>query len=148
EAVVSKVRGMGVACVWNDQTEEVPQAVSEELRFATRQPGDPHQILFSPNPPGEDSYIADQFPEEFTPENPLRPFAHRRYMHVSLYDNAHNLEPNKISELEALYPTTHAKYKSLVLGLRGPNVTGIPIYGKTASQIGLFDRNVHYGVVT
>jgi hypothetical protein len=145
EAVVSKVRGMGVACVWNDQTEELPQAVSEELRFATRQPGYPHQLIFSPNPPSEDSYIADQFPEECTPQNPNRPFAHRRYMHVSLYDNAHNLPPNKIGELEALYPTTHAKYKSLVLGLRGPNVTGIPIYGKTSSQIGLFDRAVHQG---
>jgi hypothetical protein len=130
---LSKVRGLGVASAANDQTEETPQQISEELRFATRQPGYPHQLIFSPNPPGEDHYLADQFPEE-------NPFPHRRYYRISLYQNAHNLPEGKISELEALYPSTHAKYKSLILGLRGSNVVGTPVYDK------VFDRALHVSV--
>jgi hypothetical protein len=127
---LSKVRGLGVAGVWNDQSEELPQAVSEELRFGTRQPGFPHRLIFTPNPPGEDHFLADQFPEE-------NPFPHRRYRRVSLYDNSHNLAPGKIEELEALYPPTHAKHKSLILGMRGPNVVGTPVYDR------VFDRAIH-----
>lgn len=127
---LSKVRGLGVACIWNDQSEELPQAVSEELRFGTRQPGYPHQLIFTPNPPSEDHFLADQFPEE----NPMK---HRFYRRVSLYDNAHVLAEGKIAELEALYPPTHAKYKSLILGMRGPNVVGVPVYD------GLFLRAQH-----
>lgn len=132
---LSKVRGLGVACIWNDQSEELPQAVSEELRFGTRQPGYPHQLIFTPNPPSEDHFLADQFPEE-------NPMPHRRYRRVSLYDNAHVLAEGKIAELEALYPVTHAKYKSLILGMRGPNVVGIPVYD------GLFTRALHVGATT
>ncbi len=138
---LAKVRGLSVAFAWVDQAEELPQAISEEIRFGLRQPGYPHQLIFSPNPVGEDHALSDQFPEE-------NPFPHRKYYHVSLYDNARNLPPGKIEELEALYPKTHAKYKSLILGLRGPNVVGIPIYGKSSSQDGLFDRSVHLRAVT
>ncbi len=129
---LSKVRGLGIACCWNDQSEELPIELSEELRFATRQPGYPHQLIFSPNPPPEDHFLPDQFPEE-------NPFPHRKYYRVSLYDNAHNLAPGKIEELEALYPVTHAKYKSLIMGLRGPNVVGSPVYD------GVFLRHDHVG---
>jgi hypothetical protein len=133
---LAKVRGLSVAFAWLDQTEEVAQPVAEEIRFGLRQPGYPHQLIFSPNPVGEDHFLSDQFPEE-------NPFPHRKYIHVSLYDNAHNLPPGKIEELEALYPPTHAKYKSLILGLRGPNVIGIPIYGKSQSSDAVFDRAQH-----
>lgn len=127
---LSKVRGLGVAAIWNDQTEEMPQEITEELRFGARQPGYPHQVIFSPNPPPEDHFLCDQFPEE-------NPFPHRKYYRVSLYDNAHNLQPGKIEELEALYPPTHVKHKSLILGMRGPNVVGVPVYNE------LFDRAGH-----
>ncbi len=30
--------------------------------------------------------------------------------------------------MEAAYPPTHAKYKSLILGMRGPNISGPPVY--------------------
>lgn len=133
---LAKVRGLSVAFVWVDQAEELPQAICEEIRFGLRQPGYPHQLIFSPNPVGEDHPLSDQFPEE-------NPFPHRRYYHVSLYDNAKNLPPGKLEELEALFPPTHAKYKSLILGLRGPNVVGIPIFGKSSSQDAIFDRAVH-----
>lgn len=138
---LAKVRGLSVAFAWVDQAEELPQAISEEIRFGLRQPGYPHQLIFSPNPVGEDHPLSDQFPEE-------NPWPHRRYYHVSLYDNARNLPPGKIEELEALYPPTHAKYKSLILGLRGPNVIGIPIFGKASSQEGIFDRGVHVKPLT
>ncbi len=134
---LSKVRGLGVACIWNDQTEELPQALAEELRFGTRQPGYPHQLIFSPNPPDENHYLADQFPDE----GPLP--AHRKYYRFSLYENRHNLAPGKIEEIEELYPVTHAKYRSLVLGMRGPNVTGDPVYGQGASWDGVFAREDH-----
>ncbi len=126
----AKVRGLGIASVWNDQTEELPQQIAEELRFATRQPGYPHQLIFSPNPVGEDHPLSDAFPEE-------NPFPHRKYFRVSLYQNSHNLADGKIAELEALYPPTHAKFKSLILGMRGPNVVGVPVYD------GVFTRAQH-----
>lgn len=125
---LAKVRGLEMGGIWNDQSEEMPQAITEELPFGTRQQGYPHQVLYSPNPPSEDHYLTDMFPEECAPSNPDRPFAHRAYYCVSLYDNKHNLAPGKIEELEAAYPSTHPKHKSLILGLRGPNVVGVPVY--------------------
>lgn len=62
-------------------------------------------------------------------------------MRLSLYDNAHHLPPGKLEELERLYPKTHAKYRSLILGLRGPNITGPPVYD------GAFNRDFHVRVI-
>lgn len=130
---LEKVRGMDTCGVWIDQAEELPQAISEELRFATRIPGYPHQLIFSPNPPPKDHYLCDQFPID-NPES----MPHRRYYCVSLFDNAHNLPPGKIEELEAMYPPTHPKHKSLILGQRGVNVIGTPVY----DRMFLAERNV------
>lgn len=127
-AALSKVRGLGVASIWNDQSEELPQEIADELPFGTRQPGYPHRVVFSPNPPDEDHYIADRFPEE-------NPFPHRRYFRLSVYDNAHNLAPGKLAELEANFPVTHSKYKSLLLGMRGPTVTGTPVYSEAFHKV-------------
>ncbi len=133
---LEKVRGLDVAGVWNDQTEELPQAIAEELVFATRQAGYPHQVLFSPNPPSEDHYLTDMFPKE-------NPFPNRRYYRVSLYDNPH-VPKEKLKEIEDAYPPTNARYKSLVLGKRGPNVVGTPIYGSDMSgATGVFLRATH-----
>lgn len=120
-ATYSKIRGLGVACVWNDQTEETPGDIAKELRFSMRQPGYPHQLLFSPNPPDEDHYLADEFPED----NSLRD---RRYYCISIYDNAHNLPESTILRAEQAFPKTHGKYKPMILGQRGPNVVGTPVY--------------------
>lgn len=127
---LAKIRGSGTAGVWLDQTEEVPQDIAEEIRFYLRQEGYPHQLIFSPNPPDEESYLADQFPD--SEDKPGR-----KYYRVSLYDNAHNLKPDAITKLETMYPPTHAKYRSLILGLRGPNVVGTPVYQ------GAFERSLH-----
>lgn len=131
----AKIRGLGVASVWGEQAEEFPEDIALELRAVMRQPGYPHQLIFSPNPPNEDSWLADQFPEE-------NPFPNRVYRRVSLYDNAENLDPKTITGLEQAYPPTHAKHKSLILGMRGPNVTGTPVYE------GAFLRDLHLAPVT
>jgi hypothetical protein len=126
---LAKVRGLDMGGIWNDQSEELPQSIAEELQFGTRQEGYPHQLILSPNPPPEDHFITDMFPDECLHTIPAaqRIFKHRVYYRLSLYDNPH-CPKDKLAELEAAFPTTHAKYKSLILGLRGPNVTGTPVY--------------------
>lgn len=117
----AKIRGSGFAGVWNDQSEELPEDIGTEIRALVRQPGYPHQLIFSPNPPSEDHFLADQFPEDVD-------LPGRKYYRLSLYDNRHNLDKGTIEKMEAAYPITHAKHKSLILGLRGPNITGAPVY--------------------
>ena len=134
ESRFSKVRGSGVGGLWNDQTEELPEDIGTECRALLRQPGYRHQLLFSPNPPDEEHWLADQFPDH---EN----LPGRKYYRLSLYDNRHNLPADSIEKLERAYPKTHAKHKSLILGMRGPNVTGVPVYS------GLFDRLLHVRAV-
>lgn len=130
EALFAKIRGLGVACVWNDQTEELPEVIGTELRFALRQQGYPHQLIFSPNPPEENHWLTDQFPEDEILEG-------RKLYQLELYDNRQNLDPQTIQQVEQAYPTTHVKYKSLVLGKRGVNIHGVPVYDT------VFDRALH-----
>ncbi len=126
----AKVRGSGFAGVWNDQSEEIPEDIGTEIRALVRQPGFPHQLIFSPNPVDEEHFLADQFPDD-------QDLPDRKYYRLSLYDNAHNLPADAIRKLEAAYPRTHAKHKSLILGMRGPNITGTPVYD------GAFLRELH-----
>lgn len=127
----AKVRGSGVAGLFNDQHEETPEDISTEMRALIRQPDYPHQLLLAANPFPEDSYLADQFPED-------RDLPGRKRYELSLYDNAHNLSREDIENLERTFPVTHAKYKSLILGKRGTNATGIPVYRDA------FDRAFHF----
>jgi hypothetical protein len=124
----AKIRGSGVAGLWNDQTEEMPEDIGTELRALIRQPGYPHQLIFSPNPPDEESFIADQFPDHGD-EKPGR-----KYYHLSLYDNRHHLPADTIDKMEKAYPPTHAKFKALILGIRGPNITGTPVYDQVFAR--------------
>ena len=128
----SKLRGLGVALIYNDQTEELPKDLGEELRSRMRQPGFHHQLIFSPNPPGTDHWLAKQFPTDRAKMLPGR-----RLYQVSLYDNAHNLPAEMISGSEAAFPVEHAKHKAVILGQRGPNVIGDAIYEDT------FKRSIH-----
>src|SRR5262252_2717237 len=126
----SKMRGMGVSGIYNDQTEELPEDFSLELRLRLRQPGFPHQLLFSPNPPNVNHWLATQFPTD----NHL---PGRKYYHVSIHDNAHNLPRELLASALMAYPPEHAKHRSVILGLRGMNVRGEPVYK------GAFDRGLH-----
>lgn len=131
----SKLRGYTVARVYIDQAEEVPQDVYLEAAGRLSQPGYPHQITISPQSVAEDHWIAKEFPED------NRHAPHRRLYQLAVHDNAHNLDPSVIPALERLYPPEHPQHRTLILGRRGLNVIGEPVY-KAA-----FDRRVHEGVV-
>lgn len=126
----SKMRGMGVSRIYNDQTEELPEDFSLELRLRLRQPGFPHQLTFSPNPPNVTHWLAQQFPTDN--KNP-----NRKYYAISIYDNAHNLPPELLRAALDAYPESHAKHRSVILGKRGMNVAGDPVYR------GAFVRALH-----
>jgi hypothetical protein len=126
----SKMRGMGVGRIYLDQTEELPEDFSGELRLRLRQPGFPHQLTFSPNPPNVTHYLARQFPV-------ANNIPGRRYYAISIYDNAHNLPVSLLEAALRMYPPDHAKHRSVILGQRGMNVTGEPVYK------GAFVRALH-----
>lgn len=126
----SKIRGMSVSRLYNDQTEETPEDFSLEMRLRLRQPGFPHQLTFSPNPPNVTHWLAQQFPV-------ANNIPGRKYYAISIYDNAHNL-PNELLRAALLaFPPEHAKHRSAILGQRGMNVRGEPVYK------GAFVRALH-----
>ncbi len=127
----AKFRGLTLARVYWDQTEEGPRDVYLELAGRLSARGFPHQITISPQAIEETHWIAQEFPVD----NPQP--EHRKYYSLSVYDNAHNLGADYIASLERLYPPSHPKYKTLLLGQRGMNVTGDPVYA------GAFMRAVH-----
>ena len=118
----AKFRGVTLACIYNDQTEELPWDVYQELVGRLSQVGMPHQIVLTPNPMEEDSWLSREFPET----NHLK---HRKYLRVSIYDNAHNLDADTIERQERMYPPGHVKHRPMLLGQRGMNITGDPVYG-------------------
>lgn len=126
----SKMRGLGVSRCYCDQSEELPEDLSLELRAALRQPGYAHQLTFGANPPGHKHWMVDQFPLD----NRLKG---RKLYQLSIYTNKHNLPAESIARLERAFPPEHPKHKPIILGMRGPNVTGTPIYRD------LFTRSIH-----
>ena len=126
----SKMRGMGVSRIYVDQAEELPEDFSLELRLRLRQPNFPHQLTFSPNPPNVDHWLARQFPTDNRIPN-------RAYYAISIHDNAHNLPKELLAAALAAFPEEHAKHRSVILGLRGMNVMGEPVYK------GAFVRQIH-----
>lgn len=117
----SKFRGLTLARIYVDQAEEMPQDIYLELAARLSQPGYPQQITISPNAVDEDHWIAREFPADNSKPD-------RAYITLSVYDNAHNLAPQVIPALERLYPPEHPKHRTMVLGKRGMNVTGEPVY--------------------
>jgi hypothetical protein len=127
----SKLRGLTLSRVYIDQAEEIPQDIYLELAGRLSQKGYPHQITISPQSVDDGHWIAREFPAD----NSKLP--HRKLISLSVHDNAHNLEPSVVPALERLYPPSHPKHKTLILGLRGMNVTGEPVYK------GAFIRGIH-----
>jgi hypothetical protein len=127
----SKFRGLTLARAYVDQAEEMPQDVYLELAARLSQPGHQHQITISPNAVDPDHWIAkEEFPEDNSKPN-------RRYISLSVYDNRQNLPPEVIPNLLRLFPPEHPKHRTMVLGLRGMNVIGVPVYK------GAWKRDVH-----
>lgn len=130
-----KFRGLTLARFYVDQAEELPHDVYQELKGRLSQVGYTQQGVISPNPPSEDHWIAREFPES----NHLRD---HKYIRLSIYDNAHNLDPETIASLEREFPAGHAKHGPTLLGTRGLNVTGQAVYG------GAFRRQLHVRATT
>lgn len=126
----AKLRGLGVSRIYIDQAEELPEDFFGELVQRLRQSGYPHQMTLSPNPMDENSWLATTFPDDNSLPN-------KAYYSVSIFDNAHNLPPETIEDALSTYPVTHASHRSKVLGQRGLNVTGKPVYA------GAFSRDLH-----
>lgn len=126
----SKFRGLTLARVYVDQAEEIPHDIYLELAARLSQPGFQHQITISPQSVDVNHWIAREFPVEATDPN-------RRYIPLSVHDNAHNLSPEVIPNLIRLYPPEHPQHRTLILGQRGMNVIGEPVYK------GAFVRAIH-----
>jgi len=125
-----KLRGKTLARIYLDQAEELPHDFWPELQGRLSQQGYPQQLSITPQSVDEDHWIATEFPES----NPRGDYL---YLPVSLYDNAHNLDPAYVASLEAAYPPGHPKRRTLIEGRRGLNVIGKAVYA------GYFDRARH-----
>lgn len=129
----SKFRGLTLARAYIDQAEEVPQDIYLEVTGRLSQVGYPPQMTISPQSVEQGHWIAERFPED------NKHLPRRKYIPLSVYDNAHNLTPEYIQNLEETYPREHPKFRTLILGKRGMNVMGEPVYK------GAFIRQVHEG---
>lgn len=138
-----KFRGMTLAGIYNDQTEELPHDVFQEMMGRLSQSGYPHQLLLTPNPPEETHWLADEFPED----NHL---LGRKYYSAPIHANSHNLPEDTIPGLIAAYPPSHPKHRSAVLGKRGLNVIGKPVYGGDPEKgvDPMFKRELHVRPLT
>ena len=124
--------------IYVDQAEELPSDIASELRFplrpdiAARTEGRvyPTQLTFSPNPPDTDHWLAKQFPVD----NHIKG---RHYYGLNIYDNAHNLPPEQLAALEMEFPPEHPRHNTLILGQRGPNVTGDAVFDR------IYVRRIH-----
>jgi hypothetical protein len=109
-----------------DQAEEIPEDFYLELKGRLSQVGYPAQMILTPNPPAEDHWLAKEFPdsESGAPAHPQH-----RYIRLALQDNAHNLDPGYVAQLERDYPEGHPMRRRLIDGKRGLHVRGKPVYG-------------------
>lgn len=134
-----KFRGLTLAFVYNDQSEELPHEVYQELVLRLSQKGYPHQIILSPQTVGEDHWITGEFPHD----RALK--LNRSYYALSTHDNAHNLPVDYIREMEEAHPPGTPIHSTLILGQRGAQVLGDPVYGTPSdgSRTGAFLRSRH-----
>src|SRR4030095_403217 len=130
----SKLRGLTVAMIYNDQTEEIPHDIFLELCARLSQVGYPQQAIFSPNPAAFDHWLSREFPEDNSVPG-------RGDYRLWLLDHPHNAAPATIAGNEQAYPPGHAKHRPMILGLRGLNVVGEPVYK------GAVVRHLHDGSV-
>ncbi len=125
-----KFAGLTLAGVYVDQPEEIPYDFYTALKARLSQPGYPHQMLLTPNPPHHDHWLAKEFPEDNT-------HADHRYIRTTVYDNRAVLGEAYIQALEAAYPAGTVLRRRFIEGLRGLSVVGDPVYG------GYFQRLLH-----
>lgn len=135
----NKIRGLPVSRILIDQSEELPEDMAGELRARMRPDIKarlrgaiyPFQLTFISNPVDTDHWIAKQFPID-------NPHKSRKYYALSLFDNAHVLPQEMIDGLLLAYPADHPKHQTVILGKRGPNVMGKPLFG------GIYLKTLHH----
>ncbi len=134
----NKIRGLGVSRIAGDQIEEVPPQIGAELRGRTR-PGltatmqnklFPFQITFVSNSEDDDFWLSKEFPTD-------QHIKGRTLYQVSVFDNKH-APPESIETLLRQFPEDHPKHRTMVLGRRGPNVYGVPVFE------GLYRKDLHW----
>lgn len=132
-----KTAGLTLAVIGVDQPEELPEDIGKNLIGRISQPGFPQQLIFTPNPPNNDHWIAKMFPEDGRDPITKELIPDQEYICSSVYDNAHILGELYIRSLERLYPAGGALHRRNVLGRRGLALAGEPVYGK------VFRRLIH-----
>jgi hypothetical protein len=119
----SKIAGKTLAVIYIDQPEECPLDIYHYCKTRLSQKGYPQQMFITPNPPGFDHWLCEEFPEDNKKED-------HEYVHISIYDNAQNLDPKTIRSYELEYPPGHPLRRSMLEGRRGLSPRGEVIYGK------------------
>jgi hypothetical protein len=120
----SKLAGLTVSVIAIDQAEEVEEDVLKHYVPARlSQPGFPHALWITPNPPMPDHWIAKRWPEDGS--NP----GHELIV-TTPYDNQVTLGEEYIRDLEVEYPPDSLEYRRLIMGKRGLVVSGQPIYAR------------------
>lgn len=134
----NKIRGLGVSRIGGDQVEEMAQSVAGELRARLRPDLTatmtgrqfPFQLTFVANPEDTEFWLSKEFPEDQHVKG-------RKLYSLSVFDNKH-LPPESVDSLLRMYPPEHPKHQTMVLGRRGPNITGVPVFE------GLYRRDLHH----
>lgn len=137
----NKIRGLGVSRIGGDQIEEMAQQVAGELRGRLRPDLTatvlgkrfPFQLTFVANPEDDEFWLSKEFPID----NHVKG---RKLFSLSVFDNKH-LPQESIDSLLRQYPQEHPKHQTMVLGRRGPNITGVPVFE------GLYKRELHQRAV-
>lgn len=138
----NKIRGLGVSRIGGDQVEESAQQVAGELRGRLRPDLTatvlgkryPFQLTFVANPSDDDFWLSKEFPVDGHIKG-------RKLYSLSVFDNKH-LPQESVDSLLRQYTPEHPKYQTMVLGLRGPEINGVPVFD------GLYKRELHQRPVT
>lgn len=138
----NKLRGLGVCRVCVDQAEEMDRSVAGELRARLRPDLTatvkglryPFQLTFVANPSGDDFWLSREFPLD----NHIKG---RKHYSISVFDNPH-LPQETVDGLLRTYAPEHPKHRTMILGKRGLNIDGDPVYER------LFDRALHVRPLT
>lgn len=126
----AKVRGLNLSHIHIEQAEELPKGWHGELVGRLSQQGYPHSLWYTPQPVNTDHWIAELFPE-------TNPDPNYHYIRTNCYENAANLPPGYIEQLEATYPVGSAQRRTLLEGRRGLAIDGDAVYK------GYFNRAIH-----